>query len=50
MMNITRSTNPALKNVFAGYSLAGTISEAMTMKGTVNKTIISLLQLIFASS
>ena len=48
-MNIGKSSNPAFRNAFEPVSLSGTQTEVMTVKGTVNKTILSLL-LVIASA
>ena len=50
MMNIGRSSNPILGKAFENTSYAGTQSEVMTIKGTINKTILSLLLVIIAAS
>jgi uncharacterized YccA/Bax inhibitor family protein len=42
-MNMMKSSNPALSNAFGRHAYAGTQSAVMTMNGTINKTIISLL-------
>jgi len=51
-MNLTKSSNPVLgQNVFAKAAYGGyEVSEQMTIKGTVNKTIITLLLLIASAS
>jgi uncharacterized YccA/Bax inhibitor family protein len=48
MMNLSRSSNPALKeNIFhRDYAASG---EVMTVNGTINKTILSLLLVILAA-
>ncbi len=45
-MNLFKSSNPTLNNAFSTFGYAGTQSEVMTMNGTINKTIISLLLVI----
>ncbi len=45
-----RTSNPALNDkTFAGYGRAGLMGEAMTVQGTVNKSIVLLLLLLLGS-
>ncbi len=48
-MNIGKSSNPAFRNAFEPVGFTGTQTEVMTIKGTINKTILSLL-LVIASA
>ena len=49
-MEITKSSNPVFgKNIF-NHSFAGTDNEVMTVNGTVNKTGLMLLIVIFAAT
>lgn len=42
-MSLLKSSNPALSKAFGGFSYSTTQTEVMTLNGTINKTIISLL-------
>ncbi len=42
-MNIGKSSNPALSNAFNQFAYSSTQDGVMTLNGTINKTIISLL-------
>ncbi len=42
-MNIGKSSNPALSSAFNNLSYSSTETKVMTLNGTINKTIISLL-------
>lgn len=45
-MNLTKSSNPAFKNAFNNIAYTGDLSTVMTLKGTINKTLLSLLLVI----
>ena len=45
-----RSSNPALRNTFENLEHSNSLTEVMTVKGTVNKTILSLLLVLATAS
>jgi len=49
-MNFTKSSNPAFKNAFGNQTQTSSSSEVMTLNGTINKTILSLLLVIAAAT
>ena len=48
-MNLNRSANPVLSNATFSRSLSGTGTEAMTIKGTVNKVFLMLLLVVLGA-
>lgn len=50
-MDLSKSSNPVLrKNTFESVYFTGTQAESMTIKGTVNKTILMLLVVVLGAS
>ena len=50
MIDFGKSSNPAFKNAFENTAFTGLKSEVMTIKGTINKTLFSLVLVILAAS
>ncbi len=49
-MNISKSSNPAFKNAFQARNVAAGSTDVMTLNGTINKTLLSLVMVIVSAA